>query len=792
MVMLFSESAGDNNNHLERHERMQLQEISPSARGAWPLIALTVVSFLLPTGAVGAETADNARVDLAEVTVTARRVDETITSVPISITALDSNTLDRENVQSFDDYITRIPNLAVAYGGSGYGFGITRITTIRGIVGANTTSYYLDDTPVPSSISPEVADLERIEVLKGPQGTLFGESSMGGNVRFISRTPSLSTDELKVLSEVGHTSRGDAPNYLAQVAANKVLVDDRVAIHGVVRYDSQAGYITRTYPDDVTQQRVSVNGQAADDTLSGALDVLVKVTDELNMDFKVLGQQDYLHGLPAAYAPLPDFRVNSYILDRARNVQEHEKDHWGIAAFTLHYNTPLANVTSSTSVFDRYTNEQQDGTEGTNNFIRRIYGVDFNNYPLAWQGQYRDKRITHESRVSLNALPVPGLTGIFGIYYQHDNAFDGSGPPLFLPGLQASGLWPNDLLWATSGHEVRTNSAAVFGEVYYEILPKLTVTVGARKYWLRQTQLPRSLDGFAEGSLLVVPELVAKQSGAVPKYVLSYKIGEQGNVYASASKGFRIGSAQDGVGSICNDELQSQGYTLEDTRQYKSDSLWSYEVGAKSAFGGGRLTASVAAFQEDWNGIQQQVNLNCGYNFITNAGRARIRGGELEFSGRPLSTVPLTLRGGVGYLSPVLTEPGPLDQAPNSRLYNIPLTTATVGGFYQAKLSEGFDGFIETDYSYTGSEYSTNVQPARPRLREAVGLLNAQLGVSFGHHRVALFGKNLTNVRRNFGDVRPISYEQTILAPDGHRIANLPEVAVTVPITVGLQYQWQW
>jgi iron complex outermembrane recepter protein len=91
-------------------------------------------------------------------------------------------------------------------------------------------------------------------------------------------------------------------------------------------------------------------------------------------------------------------------------------------------------------------------------------------------------------------------------------------------------------------------------------------------------------------------------------------------------------------------------------------------------------------FRKTGNGIQQQVNLNCGYDFITNAGRARIRGGEIEFAGRPISALPLTLRGGVGYLSPILTEPGPLAQAPNSRLYNIPLTTATVGGFYQTTL----------------------------------------------------------------------------------------------------------
>lgn len=129
----------------------------------------------------------------SEIVVTARRKDEMLTSVPASITAYSSDFLEKQNIQTFADYATKIPNVTFQYGqGSDFsatGFSGGRITTIRGVAGANTTAYYLNDTPIPASVSPQTLGLDRIEVLKGPQGTLFGASSMGGTMRFITRKP---------------------------------------------------------------------------------------------------------------------------------------------------------------------------------------------------------------------------------------------------------------------------------------------------------------------------------------------------------------------------------------------------------------------------------------------------------------------------------------------------------------------------------------------------------------------------------------------------------------------------
>jgi iron complex outermembrane receptor protein len=130
---------------------------------------------------------------LDSIVVTARKRDESLAEVPASITAFTSESLAAFNIQSFPDYATKTPNLSFAYGSGPTGISAARTVAIRGVAGQNlfgtagATGFYIDDTPVPGSVDPRVVDLDDIEVLKGPQGTLFGESSLGGNVRLITK-----------------------------------------------------------------------------------------------------------------------------------------------------------------------------------------------------------------------------------------------------------------------------------------------------------------------------------------------------------------------------------------------------------------------------------------------------------------------------------------------------------------------------------------------------------------------------------------------------------------------------
>ncbi|HLY51572.1 MAG TPA: TonB-dependent receptor plug domain-containing protein, partial [Steroidobacteraceae bacterium] len=191
---------------------------------------------------------------LEVVIVTARKRDESLAQVPVSITAFTAQSLENFNIQSFDDYATKTPNISFAYGGGPTGIADARTVAIRGITGQNlfgtagATGFYIDDTPVPGSVDPRVLDIDNIEVLKGPQGTLYGQSSLGGNVRLVTKKPNLSEDTIGYMLQAGATAGGGSPDAGAGVIGNLVLIPDRLAARMVAFGNHDAGYLTRTFP----------------------------------------------------------------------------------------------------------------------------------------------------------------------------------------------------------------------------------------------------------------------------------------------------------------------------------------------------------------------------------------------------------------------------------------------------------------------------------------------------------------------------------------------------------------
>src|SRR5215831_20936408 len=180
---------------------------------------------------------------LEEVIVTAQKRSESEESVPMSITTFSATTLQQKAIISFFDYATKVPNLAFA--STGDGVGTARTISIRGISGDNVTGFYIDDVPLPDSLDPRVLDLDRIEVLRGPQGTLYGARSMGGTVRLITQVPDLSHFSATVHGSLSDTDRTDRPNYSADAVVNIPIVQDQIALRLTGFYDYQAGYFKR-------------------------------------------------------------------------------------------------------------------------------------------------------------------------------------------------------------------------------------------------------------------------------------------------------------------------------------------------------------------------------------------------------------------------------------------------------------------------------------------------------------------------------------------------------------------
>ena len=725
---------------------------------------------------------------LEEVRVTARRRSEIQTEVPISITAYSSDFLQKQNIRSFTDFATRTPNVTFQYGGDADGFSEGRVTTIRGIAGQNTTALYINDTPVPAAVTPQTLNLERMEVLKGPQGTLFGASSMGGNLRFITREPSLIENSVTTQFGTGITERG-GPDVDANARASVVLVPRRLAMDLTGGYTRESGFITRRFPDG-SGNLVSKDGQGRNDTYAASISLRAAITGRLEASVSARGQTSDLHGWPAAYVPLPDYRPLSYTMDRDRDVQEYTKDRWGLGALVLKYNGDTFSITSSTSYFDRRVREQADSTEGADSFIQDAFGVDLGSPPIPVISRTETGQFTQETRLAFDKGAIaPKLSGVFGVFYQHKNVSRGS-PEVDIPALRESGLYEPGFLGAYTSHGLETQTA-LFGEAYYEVVPKLTVSLGLRQYWIKQSVGEYPEYGLIVGGETIVPAISNKDSGAVPKAVVSYEIGDRGTLYASAAKGFRVGGAQQELPAICDQDLQDLGFSRSDTRSFKPDNLWSYEVGAKNNFAAGSLAVSAAAFQIDWNQIQQNVVLPaCTFSFIGNAGKARIRGGELELSGRPITEMPLTLQLGIGYSQGTLVDPGLIPQPANTRLVQVPEWTPSLSGYYEVPISNSTRLFAAADYSYTSSVKVADGQ-GNFVTRQPFNLVNGNIGVRFGETEIRAYVRNLLDKRLNYGDLIGAGFERQKLLSDG-TYQRYPEGAVSRPRQIGVQVRKQF
>ena len=242
--------------------------------------------------------ASDAPQQLGVIVVTAQKVSQPVARVPVSITAFTSQTLENYNIQSFNDYATKTPNISFAYGGGPTGIADARTIAIRGITGQNlfgtagATGFYIDDTPVPGSVDPRVLDIDNIEVLKGPQGTLYGESSLGGNVRLVTKKPNLTEDSIGYMLEAGATSGGGSPDGAPASSATSCSAPICLrcawsrsatmtpAISRALSPPTAGGTIGdivtlpfRTVP------RTSVGNQGADTSYGGSLAFLLKVTD---------------------------------------------------------------------------------------------------------------------------------------------------------------------------------------------------------------------------------------------------------------------------------------------------------------------------------------------------------------------------------------------------------------------------------------------------------------------------------------------------------------------------------
>jgi iron complex outermembrane receptor protein len=635
--------------------------------------------------------------DLGEIIVTATKRDESLQTVPISITALNSESLQNLGAVNFEDFARTVPGLDFANLGAGQ----NRVT-IRGIStfsGVSVIGIYLDDSPIASPInytqpSLSLYDLERIEVLRGPQGTLYGEGSLGGTIRYITHPADVDRVDANIDSIVSGTEHGGT-NYSVGAMVNAPLVDGVLAFRGELQHREDSGFI-----DNVPLGLSEFNKSHTDEA---RLKATLKATDDLTIHASGM-YQSIVQGGPNVESL--DAPVGSYKnLDTA---PASYRDNLYQTGITADYRTPWVNIQSSTSYFSRTTHQdiQSRAIELYDNATPfPLYSFIDNAY----------KVVTEELRAS-SVLAGP-FKWVGGFYFKHQNViqnendYNTTGSGAFIDNIYQNQTFRQE---------------ALFGELTYSMTQTLSATLGLRWFDEHQKAITEAGQVFTVDANKVIP-----------KFVLQYQFTDDRMIYASATEGFRSG-----------------GVNLYDVpgvkNTYLPDTTWNYEVGSKLGFLDHRLIVDASLYYIAWHNLQTFVyrpDVGPFAYFVENVSAALSKGVELEVTYAPPILPGLTLGFSGNATDARYTEDAPFEGPAGNRLPQVPANKWSAFTQYSAPLTGTVDGFVRGDVEHTGLFYNGG---SNTLSSGGYTLLNLRAGVDINKHwRIDAFANNATNTVAN-------------------------------------------
>jgi len=707
--------------------------------------------------------------ELQEVVVTAQRRSEDLQTVPISIDAISGETMDKLGEKNFFDYASTIPNLSIGIGSgggggnSGQGISSSRAVAIRGVAGNNTTGLYLNDTPIPLSLDPRVIDVDRVEVLRGPQGTLFGAGSMGGTIRIITREPSLDLLSGKVEADGIYVNDG-GPGYSINSTVNLPLIDKTMALRVSAFSAFDPGYFSRCWGVDNTPTVALPTGSpsgckehvgARQNTgVMTSLRVAPAAIPGLSVTPMFIYQRYNSNGYPTA-----DYTPDDLVQNRPLDVAEAVVDTWDFASVTAKYESPFGRFVGYGTNFWRSGEDIEDGTD----FVAAVLpGLPYYVAAPIWDDVY-EKTWSGEARFE-STLPGP-VQFVVGVFSELDERRYYNN--WYTPGVDAASggtLGTDNLDFYFS--PVTDRQRAAFLNVSYDITSALQVTGG-----IRYEYLSRSWAAIGNGWFNGGPSDVGgshSETDKAPRFTARYELAPNQMVYASAARGFRIGGENPPLAPVC-------GPSLSSGLQYDTDSLWSFEVGSKNSWIDGRVKSRVAVYRIDWSNIQQSSVLNniCSETVTTNSGAAVIKGAEFELDAALLEHLTVNLAAGYEDAKITETEPGSLTVV-GQPLNQVPSWTGSATAQYSVPFGER-SAFLRGVWTYTGSRVSYNNTQTGIELG-GYNLLNLRVGVDQGPWEFALFANNVFDVRGNLGDE----------SPESGQLPGRPRFLITTPLTLGL------
>ena len=674
-----------------RHLRHGIRSASRAARraalrGLIPGLALGAL-VSAPALAAAPSSGDRPRSDpppqLQEIVVTATRRAEVISKVPMSISAMSRSAMDLRGVENIEDLARFVPGIHIDSGG-------THSIAIRGIAssgGAGTTGLYINDTPIQmrglafnaDEALPVAFDLQRIEVLRGPQGTLFGAGSEGGTVRYITTPPSLTKTSAYSRETIADT-QGGAPTYEAGLAAGTPIVEDKFAIRADVYYRHDGGYIDLINP--VSLANVAHNANYVN-TEMFRLEAIWAINDRWRLEPSFYYQSRVAHNTNDYWPLYSQPGSNRYV--SADPTRREIPDKFYLPSLRVSGDFGAFELISNTAYYHRNETTGYDGTIYNLGFYQSpavlgttvpgdfAYGqpllLDASGVHLpAGATNYRSpatvdndqQNIVEEVRLQ-STNPHSRLEWTTGLFFSadrqkyleqiHDPLLNELtqayvGTPYTCPGsfacpfyiynsVTGADLGPltYDPRFPTDSYFLQTYAQdkqyAWYGQATYAFTQQWKLTVGARE----------SRTSFSFNTLTGGPQLFYyTQSGSgsktensfTPKVSVSYQYDEHNLYYATYAKGFRPGGANNPVPyAACSTDFQNFGITGA-PKTFNSDSVNSYEIGAKNNFGN-RVRLSSSVYYIQWNNIQQfVVPPICQISFIDNLGQAVAKGADLQ------------------------------------------------------------------------------------------------------------------------------------------------------------------
>jgi iron complex outermembrane receptor protein len=703
------------------------------------------------------------KIKLEEIIVTATKRQESVQDIPISIAVISNQDIERRGLIGMEDYLRSVPGVnQIDSGPASNAIVVRGITTgpeFENYSASATVASYFDETPITGAagqfggggIDVRPVDIERIEVLRGPQGTAYGDASLGGALRMIPVKPKLDAFGAKLAASYSDTSGSGAENSMIQGIVNIPLVADKFALRAVgYRYDESGFYkniagvdpasIAKAESNGLTDYARDFVGVVQNDvgkirSTGGRLAALWQATDKLDLSMNFLTQKIEQSGRPIANAGQYE-QANLPVAPQARRrgeVGEFADTDMDLLSLVLNYNLGWATLTSVASRID----------SGSVNSVDLSPLVTF---PLSTTNTSDFKSFTGETRL---ASRLDGRFQFLGGLFYEDvedkgvQTFDWPGAPAPSP------------FWSTNPQGLAdftrdVDQRAIFGEVSYDLTEKLTATVGGRffKYKKKDSQL-------LEGGLFGAPigggtraNFDTDKSDSTFKANLSYKPAKDSLLYASWAEGFRLGRATAGLPSgLCDTNndglLDGTNVTIESTKTINPDFLENYEIGGKFTLFDRRMVVDTSVYHIQWDGLPVLTTATaCNNSYTANAGSATSDG--LEFQASVFVVDGLRLDFGGGYTKAELSEDA-LVQGwhKGDRLPGAPKVSANLAAQYDFDVA-GHKAFVRADSFYAGKFYQDLLETPGKEAADYIKV-DARAGVAIKNLSVELFVRNLTN-----------------------------------------------